>query len=174
MRTNRGHRQCRLLHRAALQRGKRCVTLLGVVALIVLSAWGNPGIVERLEQTGKLTLCLPDGLKGRLVYVQSTEPQDTGTQPTMQQNTRVGYRVLIFDDNNVRTAKHSAQSYKQQAETRFPEFKAYVQFNSPYWRVKVGDFPTRSEAEAAMAALKQAFPALSSQMRVVRDRINPQ
>jgi len=45
-------------------------------------------------------------------------------------------------------------------------------FNSPYWRVKVGDFRTRGEAEAAMAEIREAFPSLSSHLRIVRDKIN--
>lgn len=84
---------------------------------------------------------------------------------------KAGYRVQIFDDNNVRTAKQEAQSRKQQIETHFPHLSAYVTFNSPYWRVKVGDFTTRSEAEAAMAEIRQAFPAMAKSLRIVRDRI---
>ncbi len=80
--------------------------------------------------------------------------------------------MQVFDDNNVRTAKHEAQNRKRQVESRFPEFRAYMQFNSPYWRVKVGDFRTRSEADAALAAIRAAFPSIGNQMRVVRDHIN--
>ncbi len=50
--------------------------------------------------------------------------------------------------------------------------RSYIMFNSPYWRVKVGDFRTRAEAEAAMAELRHAFPSMAAYMRIVRDKIN--
>lgn len=57
-------------------------------------------------------------------------------------------------------------------ESRFPEWRSYVQFNSPYWRVKVGDFRSRAEAEAAIEDMRRAFPYMSAQLRLVRDHIN--
>jgi hypothetical protein len=57
-------------------------------------------------------------------------------------------------------------------ENRFPEYRAYVSFNSPYWRVTVGDFKSRGQAEAAMADFKQAFPSQAAHMRIIRSRIN--
>lgn len=133
-----------------------------------------PGIITTVEESGKITIYAPEGLAERLAPTTVPQSEDTQAPATsIQPTTRVGYRVLVFDDNNVTTAKHGAQARSQQLSNRFPEWQSYIQFNSPYWRVKVGDFKTRSEAEAAMAAIRAAFPSLGSQLRVVRDRINP-
>ncbi len=129
-------------------------------------------IIDEINAGGNITIVAPDELANRLRH--TTVATDTTETTSDQPNVRVGYRVQVFDDNNATTAKRNAQARKQQIENRFPEFNAYIQFRSPYWRVKVGDFPTRSEAEVAMEAIRQAFPSLSSQLRVVRDRINPQ
>ncbi|MDO4319263.1 MAG: SPOR domain-containing protein [Bacteroidales bacterium] len=132
-------------------------------------------IISRLAE-GSVTVIMPEGLESRLsgVKAEQEESDTPSTNTTTNRNTsRVGYRVQIFDDNNVRTAKREAQARKNQIESRFPEYRAYISFNSPYWRVKVGDFHSRSEAEAAMGAIRQAFPAMGNQLRVVRDRINP-
>jgi len=132
-------------------------------------------IIAELSE-GSVTVVLPAALKARLAGTKA-EQDDTETPAantaTNRNTSRVGFRVQIFDDNNVRTAKREAQTRKNQIESRFPEYRAYVSFNSPYWRVKVGDFHSRSEAEAAMGAIRQAFPSMGNQLRVVRDRINP-
>lgn len=98
--------------------------------------------------------------------------EDEASEPRVAHRVKAGYRIQVFDDNNVRTAKQEARNRQHQIEMRFPEFKTYVSFNSPYWRVKVGDFRSRGEAESAMAEIKHAFPALARQIRIVRDRIN--
>jgi hypothetical protein len=85
---------------------------------------------------------------------------------------RSGFRIQVFDDNNASTARHQAQSRKAMYESRFPEYRAYVSFNSPYWRVTVGDFTSRARAEAVMSEFKKAFPSQAAHMRIVRARIN--
>ena len=86
--------------------------------------------------------------------------------------TRTGYRVQVFDDNNPRTARSNAEAAHRRLAAEFPEMRSYISFNSPYWRVKAGDFRTRAEAEAAMAEIQHAFPALAGYIRIVRDKIN--
>ena len=135
--------------------------------------------LREITDPGSITLILPAGMTRCLaprtssVVIEDEHHDKPESVAHSQGNTRVGYRVQVFDDNNVMSAKHEAQSRKQQIESRFPEFRTYVQFNSPYWKVKAGDFRTRSEADAAMAAIRAAFPSYASQIRVVRDRINP-
>ena len=86
--------------------------------------------------------------------------------------TRAGYRIQVFDDNNPRTAHREALAKKDQMSAAFPAYRTYVVFNSPYWRVKVGDFRSRTEAEAAKNEIVHAFPSLAAYVRIVRDRIN--
>ncbi|MDE7238043.1 MAG: SPOR domain-containing protein [Paramuribaculum sp.] len=50
--------------------------------------------------------------------------------------------------------------------------RTYVTYNSPYWRLRVGDFRTQAEAAAAAEELRQAFPRSAKEIRVVRDNIN--
>lgn len=135
----------------------------------------DAAIINEIEQDGHITVLIPDGLRQILSYNKTNEGDDSHSpkEAAPALSTKVGYRVQVFDDNNVRTAKEQAQQRKQLIESQFPEFRAYVTFNSPYWRVKVGDFRTRSEAEAAMGAIRAAFPSIGSQLRVVRDKINP-
>lgn len=134
---------------------------------------GRSDIIGQIEQGGLIEVNVPAGLLPALQY-DSVAPAAEHVQEATPSasRSRSGYRVLVFDDNNVRTAQSQAQARKQLIESRFPEFRSYVSFNSPYWRVKVGDFKTRSEAEAAMGAIRAAFPSIGTQLRVVRDKIN--
>lgn len=154
------------------------IVLLGIKASAQSAPADTAAIISEIEATGKIKINMPQSLYPYLgdtsvAVKEEAEADDTtvGEQST-RKTSRVGYRVQVFDDNNVRTAKHEAEARKRQMESRFPEFRVYMQFNSPYWRVKVGDFRTRSEADAAMAAIRSAFPGFGNQLRIVRDHIN--
>lgn len=130
-------------------------------------------IVDRINASGTIEVHQPAALDARL---RKTAETDNGSTAEAQERTaaqgRVGYRIQVFDDNDPRTARSEAQNRKRMMESRFPEWHVYLQFNSPYWRVKVGDFRSRSEAEGAIEDMRRAFPYMSSQLRIVRDRIN--
>lgn len=85
-----------------------------------------------------------------------------------------GYRIQIFSGNNARTAKGEAQSRSAAVGDAFPEYAAYVTYDAPYWRLKVGDFRSYDEARTALERLKAALPRYAREMRLVRDRIKVQ
>lgn len=145
---------------------------LFVAGSMNLSA-AQPTVADVLNSESAISVIQPTALNERLKIVKPAVSSETDiVAETAVPKVRAGYRVQVFDDNNVRTAKQDAQSRKNQIESRFPQFPVYVTFNSPYWRVKVGDFKSRGEAEAAMAEIKHAFPAMAKSLRIVRDRIN--
>ena len=130
-------------------------------------------LIQKIEMPGNIKIEIPEGLEKRLEYDGSAQEEEESEQENATQSrTRVGYRIMVFEDNNARTAKHDAEKRRRQVLSRFPEHKAYVQWKAPYWSVKFGDFKTRSEAEATLGALKGAFPSIGNQFRLVRDRIN--
>ncbi len=98
--------------------------------------------------------------------------ESSGNSATASNGKTVGYRVQIFSDNNPRTAKNEARSKQRSISAKCPHYSTYVTYTSPYWRLKVGDFRSQSEAEEAAEELKKMFPAYSKEIRVVRDRIN--
>ena len=75
-----------------------------------------------------------------------------------------GYRVQVFFGNDRKTA------YFQQAKFKalYPELNAYVTYTQPNYRVKVGDFRTRTEAQQIIAKLRPDFPNLF----IFNERIN--
>lgn len=126
-------------------------------------------IVSRINASGNISVEQPIGLGQRLEF-DETEPSESAEKPG-NKATSVGYRVEIFADNNPRTAKSQAMARRRNVSARMPEHATYMVFESPYWRVRVGDFRSRSEAESTLADIRRAFPAYSRDLRIVRSRI---
>lgn len=163
---------------------------VGLLAVPCLSAaWADDpasaDIVRHITADKVNTINQPDALRRLLVPVVSpstsaespaavteaeAEAETSKTAPVVKGRT-VGYRVQVFSDNNSRTAKNEARSKSRDIASRFPQYRTYVMYTSPYWRLKVGDFRTQHEANEAAEELRRAFPAYSKEIRVVRDRI---
>ncbi len=123
-------------------------------------------IIEHISIGTDNEIILPEALRELLNY------NKDGNEDNKSKNSRVGYRVQVFSDNNARTAKNEARSKSRSITERFPDYPAYVIFSSPYWRLRVGDFRTQEEAREAAEEIRKAFPAFGKEIHVVRDRIN--
>lgn len=65
-----------------------------------------------------------------------------------------GYRLMIISTNN----RDEAIAAKTKVYTYFPELKAYLWHQSPYYKVKAGNFKDRNEAENYQQKLNVYFP----------------
>lgn len=150
-----------------------------VTALLLLSALtvhgGTPDITDHIRSAGH-TVIQSEAISALLMRqeCEADEPAADGdvtvhTAPTVR---AAGFRVQVYSDNNVRTAQSEARSRGRRIQNAFPELRTYVVYNAPYWRLKIGDYGTRSEAEAAAAEIRSTFPAFAKEVRVVRDNIN--
>jgi hypothetical protein len=68
-----------------------------------------------------------------------------------------GFRVQIFFDSG-NNSKRAAQTAREKFMEGYSEVGAYLTFNSPYYRVRVGDFRTKLEAEGFLFQLATAYP----------------
>lgn len=120
------------------------------------------------EADGTIYIYQPSSIDRLLQRSESGNALSTASQA----KSNVGYRIQVFLDNNMRTAKANAEYRMRLMEQSHPEWRAYITFDSPYWRVRIGDFRTRTEADAAMRELKNTYPAFADDLRLVRERIN--
>jgi hypothetical protein len=67
--------------------------------------------------------------------------------------TTKGFRLMIISTNN----RDEAIAAKTKVYTYFPELKAYLWHQSPYYKVKAGNFKDRKEAEAYQKRLNVYF-----------------
>ena len=65
-----------------------------------------------------------------------------------------GYRLMIISTNN----REEAIAAKTPIYTYFPELKAYLWHQSPYYQVKAGNFKDRKDAEAYQKRMNIYFP----------------
>ncbi len=132
-------------------------------------------IVESINSSGNIKVSQPQIISDKVqrnIAIQQENSDTDDQQTTSATATRTGYRIQVFDDNNPRTARSQAQERKAQLQQKFPQYRTYISFNSPYWRVKLGDFRSRGEADNALEELKVVFPSQAPFFRIVRDKIN--
>jgi len=65
-----------------------------------------------------------------------------------------GFRLMIIST----TSRDEAIAAKTKIYTYFPDLKAYLWYQSPYFRLKAGNFKDRKEAEAYQKRLNVYFP----------------
>jgi len=66
-----------------------------------------------------------------------------------------GFRLLVINT----TKRDDAIAAKAKVYTNFPELKAYLLYQSPYYKLKVGNFKDRKEAEEYQKKMKYYFPS---------------
>ena len=65
-----------------------------------------------------------------------------------------GYRLMVINTNK----RDEAIEAKTKIYTYFPDMKAYLSYQSPYFKLKAGNFQTRDEAERYRKLLTPMFP----------------
>lgn len=86
----------------------------------------------------------------------------------LHQSTLDGWRVQIFFDSGTNSKKR-ATDILNRFNYQYPDSKAYLSFKEPYYRVRVGDFRTRLEAEGFMKMIQAEYPNAFA----TADKINP-
>lgn len=78
-----------------------------------------------------------------------------------------GYRIRVFYGSD-RSAREKSESIAGYVRTTYPEVGVYRTFDSPNFKVCVGDFRTRDEALALYNKLRQIYPT----SLIIKDNIN--
>jgi hypothetical protein len=68
-----------------------------------------------------------------------------------------GYRLEVFFSSGLK-AREEAMSVKTEFLTKYPDVQAYMIFQSPDFKVRVGDFRTKNEALALKDRIKKTYP----------------
>ena len=100
------------------------------------------------------------------------KPKRTHTSQQTIESRGVGYRIQAYSDNNHATAKAAAQKRARDIAMKFPQYRSYISYKAPSWRLRIGDFKTQREAHAALQRIKSVYPKFAREMVIVKDRIN--
>ena len=97
-------------------------------------------------------------------------------EETSRESRRIakGYRLIVITTNN----RDEAIAAKTKVYTYFPELKAYMWHQSPYYKLKVGNFKERKEAEDYQKKLNLYFPKgvfiMADKVEVKPDKSKPE
>lgn len=78
-----------------------------------------------------------------------------------------GYRVQIFFDSG-NNSRMQATNVRNEFASKYPKISTYIIFKEPNFRVRVGDFRTRSDARGFQQSIADKYP----QSFVIKDDIN--
>jgi hypothetical protein len=68
--------------------------------------------------------------------------------------TASGYRILVTNTND----RNKAMDVKSKLMRDFPEHKTYLIYQSPYFKIQIGNFRSRSDAEALRKQITVIYP----------------
>lgn len=134
---------------------KRIDNAILVVAICIIGMVGAARATAQ-EAGGKLNVRFMTASLDSLVRYSA--------QSNANQTTLDGFRIQIYSGSGV-TSKNDAAETQARFMKMHPEEKAYIIYNAPFWRVRVGDYRTRSEALRLLNKLGGSF----SGSYIVRD-----
>ena len=133
---------------------------------------------ESKQQTIFEALATPDSVTHATVLIHQDKRIEQllvakrSANTSHEQATTSGYRVQVFSSNTQRFAKAEAFKIEKQILDEFPEQAVYVNYTSPFWKVRVGDFKTQGDAQTFRSQLIESFPNLRSGTYIVHEQIN--
>ncbi len=100
----------------------------------------------------------------------TTRQRQSSAYTTTRASTATGYRIQAYTANNASAARSAATSRARSIAMRFPQYRTYITYKAPSWRLRIGDFTSLKAAQEALAKMKKVFPGYA--LTIVRDRIN--
>jgi hypothetical protein len=101
-------------------------------------------------------------IKGDNIYLDSLIDKNIAKNKISR--TISGYRIQLFSCNE----RINANNIKTKFLRLFPEQSAYLSYQQPYFKIRVGDFRTRLEAKFFYNKIKDEF----SESIIIQDKIN--
>ena len=77
-----------------------------------------------------------------------------------------GYRIQIFEESGNKSSTR-AREVMAEFSTKYPDIPVYLSWQAPNFKVRVGDFHSRMEAEGFLNKIKRSYPIAW----VIRDKI---
>ncbi len=111
------------------------------------------------------------GQTGHISYIGDVEAArmvERHVELNSRAKTIPGFRVQIASFSGV-NSKTSAFNLRDRFQLDYPGVQAYIVFDEPNFKVKVGDFRTRLEAYAFLQQIKETYKGY-----IIKDNITPE
>jgi hypothetical protein len=130
--------------------------LTSIILLVCAYSWAQQGVIT-IHQDARLEALL--------------QPQNGQTAgQTQEALTANGYRVQLYSSNAARKAKETALEWKATFEKDFPQHHAYLQYQAPFWKLRVGDFTHYASAVLFSEQLKKAYPKEADEIIIIKEK----
>jgi hypothetical protein len=83
---------------------------------------------------------------------------ETQKQISLSIETIPGYRVQIFFESGS-NSRSKAMQVKDQFLSKYPGIEAYIEYHEPYYKIRVGNFRTRMEAQGFKQSIISEYPS---------------
>ena len=81
-----------------------------------------------------------------------------------------GFRVQVYSSNRQQEAKNEALALQQELKNKL-DYPVYVISEPPFWKVRIGDFLKREDANAYKETMLLQFPDLYGSTYIVPDKV---
>jgi hypothetical protein len=146
---------------------RRVFGLLALATLFVLCGLGE---AQAQSIDDKCSSLLERTMDGSVVRVRESISVGEAVDDIESKNRRKeieGYRIVIFSDNG-QYAGDNAREVLEKFQENHPHINAYMVYESPYFKVSVGDCLTLEEASHLMAQLDDEYPELFPKREVIK------
>lgn len=164
-----------LLHRKTLV--VLFLSLLSVLSLRAqdekeISQTADPDIFQLLSlpQGGVISIFQPEVIRLQVRGVAKKEPLTTTTPTVVVSHTSTVYRIQAYMGNSARS-RQEVYGRKAMVQRLLPSDACYISYRAPFWTLKVGNFPTREEANKALRELRKKAPSIAQECYIVKDKI---
>ena len=143
--------------------GKRIFAVLAVLAALSFQAAGqNTSSVDSTLVGRSIFNLLPSREKGNKATVtvrQSPEIKEAFNRQVAANASKrvVVYRTRIYNDNK-QNARSASESAMNRFKAMYPGVAAYRSYVNPFFKVTVGNFHSRPEADRMLQQLRGSFP----------------
>jgi len=101
-------------------------------------------------------------IKGEIIYLDSLIEKNIAINKLNK--TIPGFRIQIFSGNE----RNNANNIKTHFLKLYPNQTAYLAYQQPYFKIRIGDFKTRLEAKLFYNKIKEVF----GECIIIADKIN--
>ncbi len=98
-----------------------------------------------IAQEGKITIIKDSSTQKVLTLYQTF---------ANEKRTVNGYRIQLASDNNRQELLNIKAKFIQQ----FPDYSAYIEYSAPQFKLRIGDFTSRAEADNLLNEIRIFFP----------------
>ena len=136
----------------------------------------NNTIIEELNANrplqGDVTVYQDEAIKGILAKsAPAILPVFSSADGTSQYVKMRGYKIQVFSGNDQRKSKDEAYYKQRLINERFENLETDVDFKSPRWILRAGNFRTREEANMVLEEVLKQFPNFGKEMYIISDTV---